>query len=192
VRQEALHLLRPSQRGRSYAVEIFPRLGAIRLAEIRLGEDARRGETRFCHGRPHLGWRRLADDSRLTGATSVRSTLLSGLNQRIGGWSVLAFLDFTLRLALTRESSQTISQMTHTPVAEACPSDNSLTQETCVLLRSEVANRRTDRRRSGWSRPPTSWAGRFNNYFEANEVCPLVAAVNLASEPASYGTLVRQ
>jgi acyl-CoA synthetase (AMP-forming)/AMP-acid ligase II len=30
--------------------------------------------------------------------------------------------------------------MTHTPVAEACPGDKSLTQETCVLLRSVSYN----------------------------------------------------
>ena len=69
VRQEALHLLRPSQRGRSYAVEILPRLGGnTPRAEIRLGEDARRGEPRFRHGRSTLGLealgRRFAVDGR--------------------------------------------------------------------------------------------------------------------------------
>jgi hypothetical protein len=55
MRQRALHFLRRSQRGDRERVEILPRLGAIRLAEIPRKRNARRRETRSRHDRPHLG-----------------------------------------------------------------------------------------------------------------------------------------
>ena len=59
MRQRALHFLRRSQRGDrervEIRVEILPRLGAIRLAEIPRKRNARRRETRSRHDRPHLG-----------------------------------------------------------------------------------------------------------------------------------------
>jgi hypothetical protein len=39
IRQRALHFLRRSQRGDRERVEILPRLGAIRLAEIRAEKE---------------------------------------------------------------------------------------------------------------------------------------------------------
>src|SRR5258708_7605654 len=90
------------------------------------------------------------------------------------GLECLAFLNFTLRWALSRESSQTVSQMTHTPVAEACPSDNSLTHETCILLRSEVTNRRQTTAVAAGQGCPTSLAERFKNPSNPMKFAPVL------------------